>query len=247
MTSINSDTYKGLYVSSIMNFKKYISTFVVTCLLPLVVGGQNTYGSYSLPGSCPKNLSFVDNLDLKALQGGWYVQYLSDNGSSVGCNGDCWTLYFSYLDDRTVIVNLCCQQDDTPLCGTSIGSGTFSDDNDNKGVLTYTNGGKNRTAFILYTDYDNVLIGYYCTLEADGSHKDNHYVYTRTRRGPTDLDTLVDEILQDNKLDLNRLVSIPQGKYCSYTIGCPGNRQKYDFDQSDESSSESSSSSSEED
>lgn len=173
-----------------------------------------------LPPSCPQNVQYQTNLDLERLQGAWYVNLLSQNGSTLGCDGDCWTLYLARAETLALTVNLCCEKKGQAFCGAEVGSGLFADSPIRPGALTYTNDGVSRQAFVLETDYDNYLIGYLCILQPDGSAFNSIYAYYRSPTLSKKLIKRTKEVLERNGIDPSVAVEIPQGRNCNYTFGC---------------------------
>lgn len=180
------------------------------------------YGDINLPGKCPNHVKYQQNIDLQKLQGAWYVQQLSNHGPDA-CSDGCLALYFSRYIDNVLFINFCCKSGSDTYCGTDIGSGFFTANETQTGLITYTSGPLTTPAYILGTDYDNYLIGVFCILAPDGTPNVAIYSYTRTPR-PKNMKTFksfVTQLLKRSNINPKLATLIKQGDQCNYNFYPP--------------------------
>lgn len=196
----------------------------LTLFIVLAVGfaaaQKNTFSNYTAePGSCTKNVYYANNLNFAALEGPWYVRALTNNGTSVGCDGNCWTLFLGKYQPRNLTVTFCCQQGGsggTPFCSGATGSGSIADPNGN-GILVYTNQGIAIRAFMLRAIYNDLLVGYVCY---PMGNFDFIYAFSRDPN-PKNFYPRLNAILAKSLISPSAYQEIKQPPaQCRYTFGC---------------------------
>lgn len=196
-------------------------TVVAGCLSLLVVAelslAKEEYAvTTTLPGSCPKNLRYVKNIDIKRLQGFWYAPYYPANGTTLGCNGDCITFSAFKTTKRGLTVAVCCPKSNDLYCDEDLGSGSIVEDECTPGYFMYVNKGNSYPGFILELKYDSYWVGYVCQTNPDGSTTDNIYLFTRDRVLSPKVHEIATKAYARNGLCLDEGVRIRQEKECKY-------------------------------
>lgn len=179
----------------------------------------------SYNGSCP-NFNYLKNINYDKLQGSWYVQYQPDNGTSLGCDGNCWTFFWALKDSYNYNVDVCCQQCSQPLCGRTVGTATVTINPTNPGVFTTYTTFSFRT-YVLYAEYNSFAIIVDCYPETPYTYYNTQftipivYIVTRTPRITAAVRNRAFKILADNGLDSSALLPITHNNQCNYFFNPP--------------------------
>lgn len=174
---------------------------------------SNTYKTYKFPDECP-SCPYVSNIDLDFLDGGWFQQFATVNGSQVGCDGDCVTMYGSIETETSNFLEYCCNAQGVPKCEAYVGSASLGQDSSHpKGVLTYRIFDQDFAECIVDIEYDVWFITYKCLYQA-GVRTEIGEVWSRKRKMKA-----ADKVRAFNKLnaifiDKDLLMPIAQPSSC---------------------------------
>lgn len=174
-------------------------------------------------GDTCTQFNYKRDINFKKLQGAWYAQFLSDNGTQYGCDGDCWTMFFAETAPQNLDVDICCQQCKQPLCGTILGSGSVTGTSNNPGYLNYYFSSYVPT-FILDTDYKTFVIWIDCYPDPPTNYSYVKPVITILSRQPhvgPEFKKMTFDILKANKFDPSTIVKIKHNKHCNYIFDPP--------------------------
>lgn len=127
------------------------------------IQSSHQYKNYKFTNNCP-TVSYVSSIDLSLIDGGWYQQFATVNGSQAGCDGDCVTLNARVNDESKSSLDYCCNKGGQVHCGPFVGSAVVGQNrNDQQGVLNYNIfGGLDVPCVIVDVDYDIYFSTYKC-------------------------------------------------------------------------------------
>lgn len=192
------------------------------CLLSVFLGLAVLSYAYcqtavgSLPGKCPKNFKYITNINQDRLQGIYYGQYATSNGSAVGCSGECLAAYVIRQKTNVLGVHQCCQRRDKPFCGAEVPSFDIDFSARCLGHLKFQYAFGNAPGYYLKIDYGKYIIAFSCATRDDGSADLSAFAYTMTPKAPKNFKQLVRDTLRKNGINPNVLVHIPQNSQCNY-------------------------------
>lgn len=198
-----------LVISSLITVKLWGVSGIVCPAPP----SPNVYGSFKFPNECPSS-PFVSNVDLDFIDGEWYQQYATVNGSQAGCDGNCVTMWGSIESERSNFLEYCCSAQGKPVCSPNVGSASLGQQSKYpKGVLTYRIFGKEFASVIVDIVYDVYFITYKCLYQGERRTEIGE-IWSRKRTMNAALKLQALNKLRSIFVDKNLLVPIAQPSTC---------------------------------
>lgn len=201
-----------------MKFNQLI--FLLIILIATTAHGVDfNYTEVELRGSCPK-IKYINNLDMPRIIGWWYRAFSTLN-NPLCFDNEGQTMYAAQFDDKKLSVDICCRSasnNDLPVCGSKIGSGTVTAMN-NPGEFHYEFDVQSFMIYVLDTDYDNFAIIYGCNPGRGRRlwRDDLIFILSRDYKISDALQTRVRNVLQQNDIQFSKARLVKQGPATPYT------------------------------
>lgn len=174
---------------------------------------SNHYKKYKFPNECPA-CSYVANVNLDFIDGGWFQQFATVNGSQAGCSGTCVTMYGSIESETANSLEYCCNKNGNAFCGASVGSAILEQDSNNPaGVFSYHIFGQDFAEVIVDIDYDVYFSTYKCFYQGN-QRTEIGEIWSRKRVLSQSIKTRAFNKLNAIFKDKNLLMPIAQSTSC---------------------------------
>lgn len=220
------------YATSMLSSKMYSQ--VVTCILfsslyvsalNLSPGQETAIGS--IPGACPKNFTYITNLNNVKMQGAFYLQLAPTNGKSLGCQG-CWTTYCARVNNDSNSITLCCQKNNEPYCGEDVGAFRVVFDDSTHGTGHFVGPTYSYPGFHLAYEYGKMVVAFYCMDHGNGDVDSGVFALSSEPHASQSFWKTTWKLLKDNKIEHLTYEIIEQPSNCKYSFGCRrGCRKRY--------------------
>lgn len=200
-----------------MYFEKHLSILTFVAVALQLGSAEFKYAVGSMPGKCPKNFTYITNLDLLKMQGPYYGHFGQTAGKEWGCDGDCWTAYAVRIADGELFISMCCQKDGAPYCGEDVGSFTLIFDETQPGRQKFKGVNGEIYGYHLAFDYGNYVVAFACDPDTG---KIILFAYTYGTAIRPGFDNFARNIFMCNGIAEKYLVELRQNSCCKYTFGC---------------------------
>lgn len=174
-----------------------------------------------LSGQCPQ-IKYRGNVTFEKAVGFYFQPYSTVNLTEVGCDSACVTTRITPKDETAFKLEICCRKGCGIQCGPKVGSGTVAYHPTVVSTASYSfkdTCGRPRSLqmFVLDTDnFETYFIAYACESSGRGLKEEHVYVSTKEQNLSEELIGHIFEVLNENGVDVTKIIFSPQYKECPY-------------------------------